>query len=143
MPELDALGRQLKDCDVFTYAYLPSFRVALTAAVVMLVPMPNRWSVSLLQRAFQKVRLPVGGFVMAQVVGKTDGRERCLTAQIVYDKHLDSWINGLVVAMAARLIADCNGVRAGVNFLAEAVDATIFVSALRKAGVEQTEVLTP
>jgi hypothetical protein len=139
MPELDALGQRLEDCTFFPYAYLPSLRVALTAALVMLLPLPNRWSVRLLQQAYRKVRLPIGGFVVVQVQGHSQGRRSRFTAQIVYDRHRDSWINGLVVATAARRVAEGQGVRPGVHFLADGVDPITFMAELRKGGVEQTE----
>jgi hypothetical protein len=142
MPELDALGERLKDCDFFPYACLTSLRAALTAALVALLPLPNLWAVRLLQGALRQAGLPVGGFVMAQVIGQAQGRRSRLTVQVVYDQHRDSWINGLVVATAARLVAEGRGVRAGVHFLADAVEPITFVTELRKGGIEPTEELT-
>jgi hypothetical protein len=140
-PELDALGQRFKDCNVFTYSCLPSLRAALSAALVALLPLPNRWCVWLLRNALRKVRLPVGGFVVVQVVGHSEGRRRALTYRVVYDPHRDSWINGLVIATAARLVSEDEGVRVGVHFLADAVNPITFMRELRKGGVELTEAL--
>jgi hypothetical protein len=62
-----------------------------------------------------------------------------LTAQIVYRERRDYWIHGVALATTARMVAERKGVRAGVHFLAEAVDPIVFMEELRKAGVEQTE----
>jgi len=44
-----------------------------------------------------------------------------------------------VLATAARIVSEGEGVRAGVHFLADAVDPIAFMTELRKAGVEQVE----
>jgi hypothetical protein len=87
--------------------------------------------------------LPVGGFVVARVLGHAQGRRLALTAEITYDKHRDYWINGLVVATVARLISEGKGVRPGVHFLTDAVDPIAFMAELRKGGVEQCERVQP
>jgi hypothetical protein len=80
--------------------------------------------------------------VRTEVDGSIDGRACRFTAQVIYDLHRDSWINGLVIATAARWVAEGSGVRPGVHFLAEAVDPVRFMEELRRAGVAQTEDLT-
>jgi len=139
LPELDDLGRRLNDCDFFTYSYLPSVRTALAAVLVALLPLPRGLAVRLLLRSFPKDHLPVGGFVVVQALGSSQGRKSTFTAQVVYDKHREYWINGVVAATVARLISEGQGVRRGVNFLADAVDPVAFMAELRKAGVDQIE----
>jgi hypothetical protein len=73
------------------------------------------------------------------VLGRSQGRRLSLTAEIIYDKHRDYWINGLVVATVARLIAEGKGVQPGVHFLSDAVDPIAFMAELHKGGVEQGE----
>jgi hypothetical protein len=143
LPEQDEIGRRLNDGDVFSYSYLPGFRVALAAALAALLPLPNALSVRLLQSAFRRSSLPVGGFVVAKVLGRSQGRALALTAEIVYDQHRDYWINGLVIATVARLICEGHGVRPGVHFLADTVDPIAFMAELRKGGVEQNESIEP
>ena len=142
-PELDEIGHRLKDCDVFTYSYVPGFRAALGPMLVALLPLGEGLSVRLLQNGLRHVPLAVGGFVVVKILGRSQGRGLALTAQIVYDKHRDYWINGLVVATVARLISESKGVQAGVHFLADAVDPVALMAELRKAGVEQTEQFDP
>ena len=139
MPELDAVGRRLKTCNFFTYAYLPSPRIALTAALVASLPLPKELSVRLLQNGFRSVLLPVGGFVTVQVRGRSHGQSQLLTVQIVYDKHRDYWIHGLTLATVARMVANREGVQPGVNFLTEAIDPTALMAELQNAGIEHTE----
>jgi hypothetical protein len=105
-----------------------------------LVPLPEELGVRLVRNTFRRNRLPVDGFVAA---GPSQGRRLALTVQIVYRERRDYWIHGLVVASAARVVAEGKGVQTGVHFLADAVDPTAFMAELRKAGVEQTENFEP
>jgi hypothetical protein len=143
LPEQDEIARRLTDCEVFIYSYLPGFRVASAAALVALLPLPNGLSVRLLRSAYRRSSLPVGGFVVAKVLGHSQGRRLALTAEIAYDKHRDYWINGLVIATVARLLSEGQGVQAGVHFLADAVDPIAFMAELRKGGVEPSESVEP
>ena len=65
------------------------------------------------------------------------------TVQVVYNERRDYWIHGVVLATAARMVSERKAVKAGVRFLADAVDPIAFMAELRKAGVEQTETLEP
>jgi short subunit dehydrogenase-like uncharacterized protein len=138
-PELDEIGARLNHCDLFTYSYVPSVRVALAGALVALVPLSEKLGVRLLQNAYRKVPLRVGGFVVVRVLGSSQGRKLALSAEIVYDKHRDYWINGLVAVTVARKIAEGSGVKAGVHNLEDAVEAVSLMAELRKKGLEQTE----
>lgn len=139
MPETREVGRRLKDYDVFTYSYLSGLRNALAPMLIALVPLPERLSVRLLRNVFRRNRLPVDGFVVAQIIGRSQGRPHGVNVQIVYRDRRDYWINGLVQATAARTVAGSKGVQPGVHFLADAVDPIAFMAELRKAGVEQVE----
>jgi hypothetical protein len=142
-PEQDEVGRRFSDADVFLCTYLPGFRVALAAALGALLPLPHALSARLLRRAFRRTSLPVGGFVVARVLGQSQGRPLALTAEIVYDRDRDYWVNGLAVATVARLLAEGKGVRPGVHFLADAVDPVAHMAELRKGGIEQSERTEP
>jgi hypothetical protein len=141
IPELDEVGHRLKDCDVFTYSYLPNLGIAVAASLVALLPFPERFSVRLLRKAFRTVPLPVGGFVVVSVKGQSQGQNCNLTAQIIYDKHRDYWINGLILATVARMVSNHKGVQPGVHFLTDVVDPVAMMAELRKAGIEQSEKL--
>jgi hypothetical protein len=41
VPELDEIGRQLVDCDVFIYSYLCGFRTAAAGTLIALLPFPK------------------------------------------------------------------------------------------------------
>jgi hypothetical protein len=142
-PELNEIGRRLDDCDVFTYTFLSGFRTAIATTVMALFPLPEGLGVRLLRNVFRRNRLPVDGFVVVHVLGHSQGRRLALTAQIVYGKRRDYWINGLVLATVARLVSERKGVQAGVHFLADALDPLAFMAELRRAGVEQTENFEP
>jgi hypothetical protein len=139
LPELDEIGRQLVDCDVFIYSYLSGFRTAAAAILLALLPLPEGLAVRLLRNIFRRNRLPVDGFAAGEVLGRSQGRRFALTAQIVYKERRDYWINGLLPAMVARMISEGKSVRPGVHFLFEAVDPITFMAELKKAGVDQTE----
>ena len=138
-PELSEVGRRLKDYDVFIYTYLSGFRTVIATTLMALVPLPEGLGVGLLRNAFRRNRLPVDGFVAAEILGRSQGRRLALTVQIVYRHRRDYWINGLVLATVARIVSEGKNVQAGVHFLADAVDPIAFMAELRKAGVEQTE----
>lgn len=138
-PELNEIGRSLKDCDFFSYAYLSGFQTAMATTAVALFPLPERAGVRLLRNAFRRNRLPVDGFAWARVIGHSRGDKLSLTVQIVYHERRDYWIHGLALATAARMIPESKGVRSGVHFLAGALDPLAFMAELRKGGVEQIE----
>jgi hypothetical protein len=71
------------------------------------------------------------------------GRMVASAVQIVYKERRDYWIHGLALATVARIVSESKGVRAGIHFLADAVDPIAFMAELRKAGVEQTENIEP
>jgi hypothetical protein len=139
LPEQDEVGRRFNEGEVFLYSYLPSFRVALAAALAALLPLPNGLSVRLLRSAFRRCSLPVGGFVVARVLGSSQDRRLSLTAEVVFDRQRGYWVNGLVAATVARLAAEGYGVRPGDHFLADAVDPIAFMAELRRGGIEPNE----
>jgi hypothetical protein len=143
LPEQDEVAHRLKDCDVFIYSYLPGIRVALTSVLVALLPLPNGLAVRLLQSAFRRTSLPVGGFVVAKVRGHSQGSQVTLTAEAIFAKQRDYWINGLVISTVTRMLAEGNGVRPGVHFLADAVEPIAFMAELQKHGLELTEHVEP
>lgn len=143
VPELNEMGRQLVDCDVFIYSYLSGFRTVAAAILLALLPLPEGLGVRLVRNMFRRNRLPVDGFAVGEVLGRSQGRRFALTAQIVYKERRDYWINGLVPALVARLISEGKSVRPGVHFLFEAVDPIKFMAELKKAGVEHTEHFKP
>ena len=138
MPELEAVGRRLNTCDFFAYAYLPSLRVALTGALIASIPLPEDRSVSLLQKGFRQVSTEVGGFVVVRVRGRAQGKSQMFTTQVVYEKHLDYWTHGLVLATVARMVCQ-KQVKPGVHFLADAVDPESLMAELRSVGIGHTE----
>jgi len=138
-PELSEIGRQLVDCDFFAYSYLSGLRSAAAATLMGLVSLPDRAGVRLMRNLFRSNQLEVDGFVVARVLGSSAGRKSVLTVQIVYRERRDYWINALVPASVARMIAAGKSVKPGVHDLVGAVDPVILMEELKKAGVEQTE----
>ena len=139
-PELNEIGGQLIDCDVRAYAYVSGFRAILASILIALLPLPEGLGVGLLRNMFHRNRrLPVGGFVVAQAIGRSQARRLAVTVQVVYEAGRDYWIHGLAMATSARMVAEGKGVQRGVHFLADAVDSKAFLTQLRAAGVEQTE----
>lgn len=137
-PELSEIGRRLNDCDVFIYSYLSGLRTVVAGTLIALLPIPESLGVRMVRNVFRRNRLPVDGFVVAQVLGRSQGRKVALTARTVYRERRDYWINGFVPAILARLISEGKSIRPGVHFLADAVDPITLMAELRKAGVEQT-----
>ena len=139
MPELNELGRRLTDCNFLTYSYLSGFRTAVAAIMIAILPLSEESGVRLLRNIFRRNRLPVGGFVVVHVLGRSEGRSATLRVRIVFEAGQDYWMNGVVLATVARMVAAGKGVQAGVHFLYDAVDPMALMAELRKAGVQQTE----
>lgn len=139
VPELDDLGRRLTDCDVFINSYLSGFRTAAAAMLMALLPLPGRLGVRLFRNIFRRNRLPVDGFALAQVLGRSQERQCTFTTQVVYRNRRDYWINALVPATVARLICQRNSVLPGLHYLSAAVDPVAFMAELQRSGLEQTE----
>jgi hypothetical protein len=66
------------------------------------------------------------------------GRQQTLSAEVFYDKERGYWINGLIVATAARMISERRGVQPGLHFLADAVEPLAFMAELERAGLGLT-----
>jgi hypothetical protein len=142
-PELSEVGRRLLSYDVFTYSYVSGFRTIMAITLMALLPLPEALSVRWFRNVFRRNRLPVDGFAVARILGRSQGERLALTTQIVYRERSDYWIHGLALATVARMVSESKGVQAGIRFLADAVDPVVFMAELRKAGVEQTENLEP
>jgi hypothetical protein len=136
--EQNEVGRRLNACDFFAYSHLAGFPAVFSGVVLALLPLPEAFGVRLIRNVFRG-HLPVGGFVVARAVGRSQGRTFSLTVQAVYDHQRQYWANGLVPAIVARMLWRGEGVMAGIHFLADAVDPMVFMAELRKAGVEVTE----
>ncbi|HYL92278.1 MAG TPA: saccharopine dehydrogenase NADP-binding domain-containing protein, partial [Alphaproteobacteria bacterium] len=120
-PELNKVGGQLNDCDVLAYSYVSGVRTILASILVAALPLPEGVSVQLLRNVFRRnQQLPVGGFVVAKVIGQSQTRRLAVTVQMVYPAGRDYWIHGVAMAMAARMIVEGKGVQRGVHFLADA-----------------------
>ena len=140
MPELGEIGRRLTDCDFLTYSYLSGFRNAVGAIMIAMLPLSEETAVRLLRGMFQRNRLPVAGFVVVYVVGRSAGRPATLKARITFDAGRDYWMNAVALATAARMVAAGKDVQSGVHFLSDAVDPRAFMAELRGAGVHDTEI---
>jgi len=141
-PELSEIGSRLNDCTLSAYACVPGLRTMVASSLISLFPISEKRAGRLLQNSFRKNRLPVGGFVVVQVQGSSQGRKRSLRVQLIYKDGKEYWINGVVPATVARMISD-GQVQPGLNYLASAVDPLCFVAELRLAGVELAEVFEP
>lgn len=139
MPELNEVGRRLNDSDFFSHGYVSGFRNVVAASMLALLPMSEAAGVRLLRNIFRQNRLPVAGFVVAHVVGRSEGRAATLKAGITFDAGRDYWINGVTLATVARMVAGGTGVQSGVHFLFDAVDPTAFMAELRRTDVQQID----
>jgi saccharopine dehydrogenase (NAD+, L-lysine forming) len=138
-PELNEIGEQFSECDVFIYSHLSGFRSVVAATLIAMLPLPDAISVPLLRGVFRRNRLRVGGLVVAQVLGESEGTTQTLSVQATFAPGRDYWIHGLALATAARMVSEGKRVHAGVHYLANAVDPTVFVNELRKGGAQISE----
>jgi hypothetical protein len=142
MSEIEELAHRFQEYDFSAYTYLSGTGAALTATLMALVPLPEKFGVRLLRHVFRSNRLPVGGFVVVKVLGQTRGLRQAFTVQITFEHGRDYWLHGVALATAARL-ASSRRARAGVHFLADAVDPVGFVGELRQAGVHFNDNIAP
>jgi saccharopine dehydrogenase (NAD+, L-lysine forming) len=137
-PEFSEVGARLTDCTLSSYGCLPGWRIAVASTLITLLPISDKLGGRLLRHAFRKNRLPVGGFIIVHVEGRSRGCKQALRIRFTYQDGREYWVNGVVPATVARMI--CEGrVQAGVQFLASAVDPLAFVTELRKAGMDLSE----
>jgi len=139
-PELEELGRRLRDCDFSAYTYLSGTRTVLASALMAMVPLPDGFGVRLLRSVFRRNRFPVGGFVVARALGQSEGVSQAMTVQVTFESGRDYWIHGVMLATAARMVSH-RAAAAGVHFLADAGDPVAFIGELRHAGVAFNESL--
>ena len=139
MPEQDGLGRRFADCDFLAYSYVSGFRNVSAAFAIAILSLSEKSAIRLLRNVFRRNRLPVGGFVVAHVVGRLSDRLAALKASIVFEVGQDYWMNGIALATVARMISAGESVKAGVNFLSDAVDPFALLDALRQQGVRFSE----
>jgi Saccharopine dehydrogenase NADP binding domain len=133
--EMREVGARLRDCDVYSFSYVPGMRAAMTVAMVATLPMSNDRAVRMLSGALRGHGLRVGGFVVVKVLSRSG---RTATVRLSFGRGEEYRITGMVPALVARMIGE-GAVRPGVRFLADAVDAEGFVAELRTSGFEVSE----
>jgi len=142
LPEMAVLIGRLRHCNGRAYTYLPSRGTALVASLVALVPLPTEFAIQRMRAALLAKLLPVGGFSVVEIQGRSEAREVTHRYQVTFEKGREYWINGVVAATVARLISDGGTVRAGVHYLMDAVDPVTFMQELRKVGVSCSAMMT-
>lgn len=135
LPEMAVLIGGLKGCDGRAYTYLPSRSTALVGSLIALVPLPMEFAIRRIRAALLAEFLPVGGFGVVEIQGRSEACEVTHRYQLTFEKGREYWINGVVAATVARLISNGETVKTGVHFLTEAVDPVAFMQELRKVGV--------
>lgn len=139
LAEQKDLGPHLNDCDFRTYSYLAGFQNAIAAVIIALLPISEAACVRMMRNVFRRNRLPVGGFVAVDVLGRAGGRRRALNLRMVFEHGRDYWANAIVMSTTARMIAAGNHVKPGVHFLFDAVEPSPFLAELTKSGVNIVE----
>lgn len=134
LPEMAVLIGGLS-CDGRAYTYLPTRSTAVIASLIALVPFPTEFAIRRIRAALLAKSLPVGGFSVVEIQGRSEAREVTHRYQVTFEKGREYWISGVVAATVARLISNGGTVKAGVHFLTEAVDPVTFMQELRNVGV--------
>jgi hypothetical protein len=139
LPEMAELIGRFKGCDGRAYMYLPSRRTAVVGSLIALLPLPTNFAIRQMRRALLAESLPVGGFSVVEIRGRSEAREASHRYQVTFERGREYWMNAVVAATVARLISEDGGVKTGVHFLTEAVTPVTFMEELRKVGVSQME----
>jgi len=134
LPEMAALLGGLS-CDGRAYTYLPARSTAVIGSLIALVPFPTEFAIRRMRAALLAEFLPVGGFSVVEIQGRSEAHEVTHRYQVTFEKGREYWMNGVVAATVARLISNGGTVKAGVHFLTEAVDPVAFMQELRNVGV--------
>lgn len=134
LPEMAVLIGRLS-CDGRAYTYLPTRSTAVIGSLIALVPFPTEFAIRRMRAALLAKFLPVGGFSVVEIQGRSEAREVTHRYQVTFERGREYWINGVVAATVARLISNGGTVKAGVHFLTEAVDPVTFMQELRNVGV--------
>ena len=139
LPEMAELIGRFKGCDGRAYTYLPSRRTAVVGTLIALRLLPTDFAIQRIQRALLAESLPIGGFSIVEIQGRSEARDVLCRFQVTFERGCGYWMNAVVAATVARLISEGRGVNAGVHFLMDAVDPVAFMEELRKAGVSVIE----
>jgi hypothetical protein len=110
-------------------------QAVLMMAASAIYPVSHRRGVRIFRRASGRrpPGSPSGGFIDVRVSGRQDGELRTLRASIVETRNY--LVTGLPCALAAEMILDRRIDRAGVQYLSEAADPSLFLDELRNEGV--------
>ena len=139
LPEMAELIGRCKGCEGRAYTYLPSRRTAVVGSLIALLPLPRDFAIRRMRAALRAESLPVGGFSVVEIRGRSGAREVSHCYQVTFERGREYWMNAVVAATVGRMISEGRGVNNGVHFLTDAVDSVTFMEELRKVGVSQTE----
>ena len=139
LPEMAELIGRFKGRDGRAYTYLPGRRTAVIGSLIALLPLPTNVAIRGMRRALLADSLPVGGFSIVEIQGRSEARDVSHRCQVTFEKGREYWMNAIVAATVARFISDGQGAKPGVHFLADAVDPITFMEELRRAGVTVTQ----
>ena len=106
LPEMAELMGRFKDCRVSAYSYLPGRGTALAGSLIALLPMPVDLAVRILRPALCAPSLPVGGFNVVEIQGRSGSREVSHRHLLTFERHREYWMNAVVAATVARLISE-------------------------------------
>lgn len=134
-PEMEAVGRCLADCDVFSYSFVSGFRTIAASLLMAAVPLPENIAVGMLRGVFERNRFAAGGFAVGEVRGQLGGGSLHSTTSITFERGQEYWLHGTTLATVAHLIAEDKHVRPGLYFLADAVEPASFMAQLKSAGI--------
>ena len=74
LPEMAELMGRFKGCDGRAYTYLPSRRTAVVGSLIALLPLPTNFAIRRLRPALLAESLPVGGFSIVEIQGRSEAR---------------------------------------------------------------------
>jgi len=139
LPEVAELIGRLKNCDGRAYTYLASRRTAVVGSLIALLPFSRDFAIRTIGPALHAESLPVGGFSVVEIQGRSEDREVLHRYQVMFERGRGYWMTALVAATVARLISEGGQVNTGVHFLVDAVDPVTLMQELRKVGVSQMQ----
>lgn len=123
-------------------AYLPSRRTAFAGSLIAALKLPDAPAAWLFRPALAAPGLPVGGFAIVQIQGRSGGTILSQRHQVTFERGYEYWMNAVVAATVAWLISEHREVKTGAHLLFEAVDPISFMQELRRAGAILTHSFT-
>jgi hypothetical protein len=136
-PELKRFAEKAIDYDeISSYVIKLSFKTMIVMQIIRLfMKRRENTAVAWLRNAFLRdsQHYARGGALVARVTGDKNRKKKQIEVSIVDDRHY--WLTGIPPALVVQFILNGAMKETGCNYLCDAIDPSMFMKALNKAGL--------